>query len=475
MVRVSLTLQRSDRAELEFPAGSRVELGGSPIDAGQARGNMLLARDGWFLIIPAAAPYPLSAFGDERPGDGSGRAGSFVSQAAALRARRLLLSEIGRMAKLERAAWHILLNGRRLPIAAGRVVVEPPPGAAQGIRMGRQAYRGRIEVFLKNDRLLVVNSLPLGDYLYSVVGAEIPSSWHPEALKAQAVAARTYAIKRLGAEGDYDICDSPACQAYGGIATESASTRLAVEETAGVIAVYDGRPIDAVYSANMGGHTTAAEDVWGNSVPYLKAVPSPTDSEALKSPWGAGGYVWEKVLSADDLAASLRRRGYAANRIIDIRVTRRSVSGAVTEIEVTADPEALVFRRDLIRTILGVNSTNLDVRVDPGSERRLISPSVGAARHYAKLGTPLADGRRSIAFDAAPGGIRLVGGSVFMRSITEPARIVINGRGLGHGVGMSQWGAQGMAEQGKTFEQILRHYYTGINLVQGAGAAVSPS
>ena len=92
------------------------------------------------------------------------------------------------------------------------------------------------------------------------------------------------------------------CQVYPGFKSESASTRLAVDSTAGLIAVYDGRSIDALYSANMGGHSADSEDVWGNEVAYLRAVPSQTDAEALNSSWGAESYVWEKVIGTQDLA-----------------------------------------------------------------------------------------------------------------------------------------------------------------------------
>jgi stage II sporulation protein D len=143
--------------------------------------------------------------------------------------------------------------------------------------VGARRYRGRFELRISGDRLLVVNVLELEDYLRGVVPVEMGPYQFPEleALKAQAVAARTYAVSHLGDHADegYDICATPACQAYHGAGAEHVLTDRAVRETAGIIATFDGRPIDAMYTSTCGGHTEDAAEVFSDRAqPYLKGV-----------------------------------------------------------------------------------------------------------------------------------------------------------------------------------------------------------
>ena len=143
--------------------------------------------------------------------------------------------------------------------------------------VGSQSYRGRLQARAVGSEALVINELNMESYLKGVVPLEMGPSRFPEldALKAQTIAARTYAVAHLGDHADegWDLCDTPACQVYGGVSGEHSLSNRAVAETAGLVAVYEGEPIDAMYTSTCGGHTEDAEDIFGDRAqPYLKGV-----------------------------------------------------------------------------------------------------------------------------------------------------------------------------------------------------------
>ena len=170
------------------------------------------------------------------------------------------------------------LDGNRylvVPIAT-HIRIQPPSGTAR-LQVNDRSYRGTLEVFGNTrNTLTVVNELPLEEYLLGVVPNELsPSTFGQlEALKAQAVAARTYIVKNMGqyrAEG-YDICDTDQCQVYFGAGTEDPLSSRAVTETRGVVATYNGQPINALYSSTCGGRTEASENIFEEKLPYLVSV-----------------------------------------------------------------------------------------------------------------------------------------------------------------------------------------------------------
>lgn len=170
-------------------------------------------------------------------------------------------------------------------------------------RSGR-SYRGQFEISVLNGKMAVVNELPFEQYLYSVVGAEVYSSWPQEALKAQAVAARSYALNKGFGFQIAHVVDTTLSQAYFGVSTESPSVIQAVDSTKGEVALYNGKVIEALFSSSGGGMTADATEVWGNEVPYLKPVSSPDQtSEAGLMNWhrvvlssGKVGYIREDLL-----------------------------------------------------------------------------------------------------------------------------------------------------------------------------------
>ncbi len=168
----------------------------------------------------------------------------------------------------------IELQNQWFNLNINRVVIKPNDKGF--ISTKRRWYRGEFIIENRNGKLVVINNLPLEDYLLGVVPAEMPSKWCYEALKAQAIAARSYAIANKGkrASHGYDLKDTPEDQAYGGASAETAPTNSAVIETKGEVLTYNQKVIPAYYSASAGGHTTNSGAVWNKDLPFLKSVPS---------------------------------------------------------------------------------------------------------------------------------------------------------------------------------------------------------
>ncbi|AJY76085.1 SpoIID/LytB domain-containing protein [Paenibacillus beijingensis] len=192
-----------------------------------------------------------------------------------------------------------------LPPTAAKVWVSP--AGSEGLKLSERynrTYRGNFEFSGMNGKLAVINELPFEQYLYSVVGAEMPGSWPAEALKAQAVAARTYALYQGTGFQIAQVVDTTLSQVYGGIGSEKTSTVKAVQATEGEVAVYNGALIESLFSSSSGGKTADATEIWNQGIAYLKSVDSPDDlSEKglyrwyrIALPSGMTGYVREDVV-----------------------------------------------------------------------------------------------------------------------------------------------------------------------------------
>ena len=294
-----------------------------------------------------------------------------------------------------------------LPI--GRTVVTPPPQAG-GEDEGKTVRLKEADG--------TVAELTMADYLWGVVAAEMPASFEPEALKAQAVAARTYAVCKLGGQAenhpDADLCtDIACCQAYttpeqavagwGDKAAEyTEKIRDAVAETDGLIATYQGAPIQAVFFSSAAGRTVDAVEVWGNAVPYLTSVESPEGEEVP-------GWRSTVELPTAEFRAMLLKKA--------------------PEADLSGDPSGW-FSNFAYNSAGGVETVDVGgVTMSGGRVRTLF-------------------GLRSAHFTVA----------------AAADRVTFSVTGYGHGVGMSQYGANALAKEGKTCEEIIRWYYSGVEL-----------
>jgi len=196
-------------------------------------------------------------------------------------------------------------KGTYYKIESDNIVIKPTTAGFVSAK-GRW-YRGNIIIQNKNGKLTVINNVPLEEYIRGVVPAEMPTSWAYEAHKAQAIAARSYALANLGkrARYGYDLKDTPEDQAYNGASAETASTNSAVEETKGIVLTYNTKVISAYYSASAGGQTNV--NSWGSSVPYLRSVPS-FDDNVKKNGHGVG--------MSQHGANNLAKQGYNAYQIL---------------------------------------------------------------------------------------------------------------------------------------------------------------
>ena len=223
-----------------------------------------------------------------------------------------------------------------------------PAGAPLSLK---HLYRGSVQVDVVNGKLRAINFVNLEQYLYGVVPSEMPFTWHPEALKAQAVVARSYALatRRTGA---FDLYPDTRSQVYLGIEHEKPSTNAAVDATAGQVVLYEGEVAKTFFFSTSGGRTASAEDVWGEAVPYLVSVPDPYDTISPHHTWGPVAY------TGAQLAKRLKLKG----RVVDVQATLNS-SGRVKTLTVVGANGDVVVNGATVRTRLGVRSTWFTVGV----------------------------------------------------------------------------------------------------------------
>jgi len=201
----------------------------------------------------------------------------------------------------------INVSGDYFNLDTNYIVVKPDSGGY--ISAKGKWYRGYFTIYNKNGLLTVINNVDIENYIKGVVPSEMPSGWNYEAHKAQAVAARSYALANLGkrAAHGYDLKDTPEDQAYGGASAESERTNKAVGETGGIVLIYDLKIIPAYYSASAGGQTSSSADVWTKNLPYLQSVPS-FDENIKKNGHGVG--------MSQNGANNLAKKGYNAYQIL---------------------------------------------------------------------------------------------------------------------------------------------------------------
>ncbi|HEX6700131.1 MAG TPA: SpoIID/LytB domain-containing protein [Gaiellaceae bacterium] len=229
----------------------------------------------------------------------------------------------------------------------GPIVFAP---GTQPLELGKP-YRGQIAVSVVDGKLRAINVVALEAYLNAVVPSEMPHRWLPEALKAQAVAARSYALSHLQT-GAFDLFPDVRSQVYGGVRAEQPETSSAVQATAGQVLTYGGRVAQTFFFSTSGGRTLSAEDAWGKPIPYLVSVPDPYDSISPYHDWGPFSF------TAAKLAKALKSPG----RLLDVQTTQNG-SGRVAEVmAVGADGESTTEAAK-VRRALGLRSTWFTVGV----------------------------------------------------------------------------------------------------------------
>lgn len=324
------------------------------------------------------------------------------------------------------------------------------------VTVGQTAYRGAIDLFLTSGtHLTVVDTLPLEQYLYAVVPSEVPADWPQAAVEAQAVASRTYALYQIrhAPPGSlFDVAGSTVSQAYGGYAAENPNSTAAVDATAGQVLTYQGQVIDAVFSADSGGATEDAQNVWGSVVPYLMGVDE------------LPGYqpgTWSVTYTAQQIAQLVLAwsgRNIGQLESVTPAGMQSTFSGRPLSVTFAGTAGSYTSYRDNIRGILNLRSTLFTLTTDAqvsvaGADGSVTLPSLSGASVAGADGVA-----------PPPASVTVAGAAGTATYPLYASSYTLNGKGNGHGVGMSQDGADYMALQGYTYSAILTHYYTGVSL-----------
>lgn len=326
------------------------------------------------------------------------------------------------------------------------------------IKIGTTLYRGQVELSrLSGSDMTIINVLPFEEYLYGVVPNEMPAYSHIEALKAQAVAARTYSYKSINKHSKYgfNLCATTDCQVYKGYSSENANTNKAVNETRDMVVTYNGALAETVFSASTGGRTEDAVNVWGNSVPYLKSVEDKYESG------NSYNYNWTMKFTADEISTKLK--SYGLGTVTGIEITKYSEARRPIELVVTGTlkPEGVIIPKDKCRTFLSLPSQMYNISSDASINVQVNNKIENVSLNQLKVITK--NGEKTYTNPNQKVTIIGAGGKESTVS-ASPTEYVFTGKGWGHAVGMSQEGAMGMAKAGFTYEQILTHYYTGTKV-----------
>ncbi|MBC7322041.1 MAG: SpoIID/LytB domain-containing protein [Acetomicrobium sp.] len=364
-------------------------------------------------------------------------------------------------------------------------------------------YRGILMLIHSNNSFTAVNKLSVDDYVKGILKMEVNPNWPTEVLRAQAITARTYALAERGRHGNagFDLCNTDHCIPYRGVSAEDPILTKAVESTKGMVLYYQGKLALTFFHSDSGGYTSDVQSVWGSDIPYLKPVQEPF---SYQSPYTS----WSFEISGEEIGKRLSRAGINVGTVYEINTVKLGPGDRVELIEVVGSNGRKTIKSHDLRMALGakeLKSTIFTVSADGTSALSARNIAESQPKNEESAGSTLITLTQEGAFttdelldmllhpekkeeylqkalarkgksaasprpqqkkdpkllwpqwdspaedSAKPGGAR---GSVF----------VFQGRGWGHGVGMSQWGAKAMAEKGWTAEKIVKYYYPGTEL-----------
>lgn len=337
------------------------------------------------------------------------------------------------------------------------------------INLGSRSYRGKMEIGrYKKAGVTAINVLPINQYLYSVVPSEIPSSWPIESIKAQTIAARNYAVyyTSIGSKYPneaYDVCDTVSSQVYKGYTNESLAAIQAVNETAGKLIYYQDKIILANYFSTSGGHTEDSQNVWSGTVAYLTGVPDIYETEPEAKPWVI-------TLKSSDIEATLAKNGVNIGTVLDVQVTSYTEAGRAMTLKIVGSSGNYELTKETMRTFLGLPSRKFTLVKEgytPVKDFYAIQGistvstiNIDTAYIQSSTGSPqqISSSLKQINIVSADNiaSIPTMAG--------EAGTYIFVGMGSGHGVGMSQSGAKGMAKAGFTYDEILEYYFTGTEV-----------
>lgn len=414
------------------------------------------------------------------------------------------------------------------------------PESTEGTKVlerSKRSYRGAFEVGSYNGQLSLVNEVPIEQYLYSVVGGEVPSSWGEEALKTQAVAARSYVKFQSNKFKIADVVDTTLSQVYNGISSEAVSITKAVDVTQGEVLMKNGKVVEAVFSSNSGGATADSSEVWNSRNDTFTSVTSEEDISAQKNlkMWyyvllnnGVTGFIREDNVKElgitteaglGQLTVTAKNTSVRPIPLIQSNVNavgKLNPGNTVTILDKVSESNTYSWVRgpytsaELLKSMQGKTTSKLPSSINTlevtkrGPSGRAIEVQANGQVldvKYADVFRSALNGLPSTLFDIVPiGSYNILGSdgttvkasmassisaiSAFgMNTLSNSQTIIMNaeskanvlntsqkflfvGRGNGHGLGLSQWGAKGMADAGNNYQDILRHYYQNVTIVK---------
>lgn len=396
----------------------------------------------FFIMIAALPAYAVTVglfYGGTAPqtleiasGDG------LVCNDTALSTAVTAKNEDGVINIYETESGNILVSGDVLEIIAGGNI----------FKLNGSRYRGTLVLSIDGNGIRAVNNVDVDDYVCGVVPKEVSASWNAEALKAQAVISRTLLYSSfMGKHDGFDVCATTNCQVYGGYDVETKNTNAAVADTKGLILKYNGKPAQTYFSAGNGGYTANSADVWTASLPYL------TEREDPYEKWNEiNGLSWHANLTKDEIKNAVQKYGEDIGDIKSLKITAASAAGRVTELTVTGTAGEYKFTKNAAAYALGLRSQFYTLT---GGENPIYSTDGEIGDLLYALDS---DGivKSSDTYVLDTDGIT--------KAETGSAVYTFSGRGYGHGVGLSQWGAYEMADEGFTYAEILDFYYPGTVL-----------
>lgn len=376
---------------------------------------------------------------------------------------------------------HIIGSGSRVDILAidgelitnipgdGSIIIGSANLGESIIKVDEDRYRDYLTFLNNGYNILIINHINIENYLFGVLPKEIPITSPDDALRAQAVVARSFTYANLNkhvGEG-YNLCISTHCQVYGGYEGEKPSTNQAIIDTHGEYIVYDGQVANTLYHSNSGGHTESSEKVWGGSLPYLAGIEDIYSLNTTNSSWSI-------KLTPIELGDRLKANSINVGEVKDLQILDTTDTNRVKSIKIVGSLGEEIISGDKLRTILGttsMKSTLFNVNKDGASSSKnvyIVGSSGQGPREVTLSGMYILDGNnnktvnRNIS-NRVKGDINStdIEGTISI----EPTTFNFEGKGYGHGVGMSQYGAIEMANSGYNYETIIKHYYSGVEII----------
>jgi len=301
------------------------------------------------------------------------------------------------------------------------------PENAATLKMYDKSYKGAFRIASQNNKIQVINTITLEEYIKGVVPLEMPvgkGTENFEALKAFSICVRTYAIKKLNSGNNYDIFNDTRDQVYGGESSERILSNKAIQETRGLILTYNNSPAATFYNSTCGGYTEDGANVFQvKNAPYLQSIKDGNEPLCNISP----RFRWVEKYSDSEFINRLRTAGLISGpewKMDKISINSRFKSGRVNELQID---------------LKGNGQTDKVVKIYGNDIRKIIRSSDNSS---------------------------ILNSNFFDLSVDDKNNIILSGKGYGHGVGLCQWGAINLSRQGKDFTYILDHYYPGTTILR---------